>query len=93
MAFNKKNQVEEPIVETIEEETIETPIEKEVENIKNTKTEMIVNVECLNVRKSVDGEIIGRVIRNQIVTIDSVKGDWAKISEPVKGYCMIQYLK
>ena len=93
MAFKEKNKVEEPIVETIEEETIETPIEREVENTKNTKTEMVVNVECLNVRKSADGEIIGRVIRNQIVTVDSVKGDWAKISKPVKGYCMVQYLK
>lgn len=93
MAFKKKNQDEEPIVETIEKEIVETPIEQEVKNIKNTKTEMTVNVECLNVRKSVDGEIIGRVIRNQIVTVDSVKGDWAKISKPVKGYCMVQYLK
>ena len=55
--------------------------------------EMFVNTDCLNVRKKADGEIICQIYRNTAVTVDSVKDEWAKISKPVKGYCMVQYLK
>jgi hypothetical protein len=55
--------------------------------------EMSVDTDCLNVRKKADGEIICQIYRNTAVTVDSVKGEWAKISKPVKGYCMVQYLK
>ena len=70
------------------EEVIQEPVKEE----PKTK-EMIVNTESLNVRKKANGEIICQIYRNTAVTVDSVKGEWAKISKPVKGYCMVQYLK
>lgn len=63
-----------------------------VEDESKTK-EMSVDTDCLNVRKKADGEIICQIYRNTAVTVDSVKDEWAKISKPVKGYCMVQYLK
>lgn len=92
MSFSKKTSVEEPIVtETIEEAVTEVPVEEPAPK-KSNKTNMTVNTECLNIRKSANGEVVGRVYRGEVVTVDSVKGDWAEISKPTKGYCMVQYL-
>jgi len=63
-----------------------------VEDEPKTK-EMSVDIDCLNVRNAPHGEIICQIYRNAAVTVDSVKDEWAKISKPVKGYCMAQYLK
>lgn len=85
----------EPVAETIEETVTETPVEdvKPEPEVKTEKVEMIVDAELLNVRKKPGGEIVGRVSKNTIVTIDSFSGDWAKITKPFEGYCMTQYLK
>lgn len=55
--------------------------------------EMSVDTDCLNVRNVAYGEVICQIYKNTAVTVDSVNGEWAKISKPVKGYCMVQYLK
>ena len=92
MSFSKKTSVEEPIVtETIEEAVTEVPVEEPIPK-KFNKKDMTVNTECLNIRKSANGEVVGRVYRGEVVTVDSVKDDWAKVSKPVEGYCMVQYL-
>lgn len=83
---------DEPVVETVEEpviETVEEPIPEPVEE----SIEKIVDTECLNVRRRVGGDIIGHIYRNQVVVVDSTRGEWSKISSPVNGYCMSQYLK
>lgn len=84
--------VEEPVVtETIEEAVTEVPVEEPAPK-KSSKTKMSVNTECLNIRNSAGGDVIGRLYRGETITVDSVNGEWAKISKPVKGYCMVQYL-
>lgn len=97
MAFNKNGPTPkaESVAETIEEPVTETPVEeiKPKSEVKKEKVEMVVDTELLNVRKKPGDEVVGRVSKNTIVTVDSVKDDWAKISKPFKGYCMVQYLR
>ena len=83
--------IEEPVVETTVEsvdEAVEEPV-----IVEDTSLTKIVDTECLNVRRRTGGEVIGRLYRNQAVTVDNVKGEWAKITSPIKGYCKIEYLK
>lgn len=94
MAFKKTKNApitEEPAVETVEEPVVET-VEEPAPEVEETVTK-VVDTECLNVRKRAGGEVVGRLHRNDTVIVDSTKGEWSKISSPIKGYCMSQYLK
>lgn len=81
-----ENKESNPVEEVSVDPVAETPPKKE-------KRQMVVNTEILNVRDKAEGEVVSRVRKNDVLTVDSVKGDWAKISKPVEGYCMVQYLK
>lgn len=89
-----------PEVETSNEEvTNEVVAEEEViEETPSTKApkrkkSMTVGVDSLNVRTEPNGKVISQIKRDQKVSVISIEGEWANISSPIEGYCMVQYLK
>lgn len=80
--------VTDPAIEIVPEEVVEeTPVPKK------TKKSMKVNVDSLNVRTEPDGKVITQIKRDQKVSVAGTEGDWVRISSPIEGYCMVQYLK
>ena len=82
-----------PVTEPVEEVVIPEEVVEEAPVPKKTKKSMKVNVDSLNVRTEPDGKVITQIKRDQKVSVTGTEGDWVKISSPIEGYCMVQYLK
>lgn len=91
--FSEEVNTDIPVINPVEEvETSEEVIEETPSPI-TSKSIMTVNVDSLNVRTEPNGKVITQIIRDTEVSVDLKEGEWAKISSPVNGYCMTQYLK